>query len=99
MFVRSTSRLFFQVEDGIRVLTVTGVQTCALPIFVVFVPFWVLITMALIGVLYALIFATILLRTPDIAADTRRASFHSAVSYSLVVLPLMIFLVDRKSVV
>lgn len=60
---------------------------------VVFVPFWVLITMALIGVLYALIFATILLRTPDIAADTRRASFHSAVSYSLVVLPLMIFLV------
>ena len=60
---------------------------------VVFVPFWVLITMALIGVLYALIFAAILLRTPDIAADTRRASFHSAVSYSLVVLPLMIFLV------
>src|SRR5205085_8757461 len=24
----------FQAEDGIRVLTVTGVQTCALPIFV-----------------------------------------------------------------
>src|SRR2546430_12902006 len=24
---------FFQAEDGIRVLTVTGVQTCALPIF------------------------------------------------------------------
>src|SRR5256886_4188508 len=27
---------FFQAEDGIRDLTVTGVQTCALPIFVVF---------------------------------------------------------------
>src|SRR2546430_10079861 len=24
--------VFFQAEDGIRVLTVTGVQTCALPI-------------------------------------------------------------------
>src|SRR5256886_5882767 len=24
---------FFQAEDGIRYLTVTGVQTCALPIF------------------------------------------------------------------
>src|SRR5256886_5174596 len=27
---------FFQAEDGIRDLTVTGVQTCALPIFGVF---------------------------------------------------------------
>src|SRR2546430_8797221 len=36
--VRVESRLcmfffFFQAEDGIRDLTVTGVQTCALPIF------------------------------------------------------------------
>src|SRR2546430_3264863 len=29
--------VFFQAEDGIRDLTVTGVQTCALPIFVLFV--------------------------------------------------------------
>src|SRR2546430_6841844 len=29
---------FFQAEDGIRDLTVTGVQTCALPIFAV--PAW-----------------------------------------------------------
>src|SRR5256886_11931108 len=28
----SSSFLFFQAEDGIRDLTVTGVQTCALPI-------------------------------------------------------------------
>src|SRR5688572_31972929 len=27
---------FFQAEDGIRVLTVTGVQTCALPILMLF---------------------------------------------------------------
>src|SRR2546430_4229764 len=29
----SISYFFFQAEDGIRDLTVTGVQTCALPIF------------------------------------------------------------------
>src|SRR2546430_3175672 len=29
---------FFQAEDGIRYLTVTGVQTCALPISTAFVP-------------------------------------------------------------
>src|SRR2546430_280816 len=29
---RFTPRFFFQAEDGIRDLTVTGVQTCALPI-------------------------------------------------------------------
>src|SRR2546430_7643592 len=29
----TVSVFFFQAEDGIRDLTVTGVQTCALPIF------------------------------------------------------------------
>src|SRR2546430_12886760 len=29
---------FFQAEDGIRDLTVTGVQTCALPIWILFKP-------------------------------------------------------------
>src|SRR5205085_4599771 len=29
---RRRARFFFQAEDGIRGLTVTGVQTCALPI-------------------------------------------------------------------
>src|SRR5256886_13209122 len=32
--IDSGSYFFFQAEDGIRYLTVTGVQTCALPIFV-----------------------------------------------------------------
>src|SRR2546430_13180175 len=31
--VTLVSVFFFQAEDGIRDLTVTGVQTCALPIF------------------------------------------------------------------
>src|SRR2546430_13324141 len=30
---QSSVLFFFQAEDGIRVLTVTGVQTCALPIY------------------------------------------------------------------
>src|SRR2546430_10146506 len=30
--MRGSSLFFFQAEDGIRDLTVTGVQTCALPI-------------------------------------------------------------------
>src|SRR5690554_7576492 len=30
---RSENHFFFQAEDGIRVADVTGVQTCALPIF------------------------------------------------------------------
>src|SRR5688572_32497906 len=33
MPTRSVDFFFFQAEDGIRDLTVTGVQTCALPIF------------------------------------------------------------------
>src|SRR5256886_4971462 len=33
MSVRVSCFFFFQAEDGIRDLTVTGVQTCALPIF------------------------------------------------------------------
>src|SRR5690606_39868038 len=32
------SSLFFQAEDGIRDFHVTGVQTCALPIFIPVVP-------------------------------------------------------------
>src|SRR2546430_8717024 len=31
--VQGVCRFVFQAEDGIRRLTVTGVQTCALPIF------------------------------------------------------------------
>src|SRR2546430_4093429 len=32
LYVHHISFFFFQAEDGIRDLTVTGVQTCALPI-------------------------------------------------------------------
>src|SRR2546427_5156246 len=43
-FITSDSFLFFffffQAEDGIRDLTVTGVQTCALPISSFWLDFW-----------------------------------------------------------
>ena len=37
---------FFQAEDGIRVRLVTGVQTCALPIFSIIFPLIYLLGMA-----------------------------------------------------
>src|SRR5690349_24751919 len=37
-FIPIVSFFFFQAEDGIRVLYVTGVQTCALPIWDMIVP-------------------------------------------------------------
>lgn len=60
---------------------------------VVFVPLWIVMCMAVIGVLYAVIFASILLRTPEVSAEQRRSSMHSAVSYSVVVVPLLVCLV------
>src|SRR5206468_7993095 len=37
---------FFQAEDGIRDLIVTGVQTCALPILLTTIPAWRAATLA-----------------------------------------------------
>ncbi|XP_076346971.1 transmembrane protein 185B [Tachypleus tridentatus] len=60
---------------------------------VVFVPLWIVMCLAVIGVLYAIIFASILLRTPEVSPEQRRSSLHSAISYSLIVVPLLVFLV------
>ncbi|KAH9390095.1 hypothetical protein TYRP_007644 [Tyrophagus putrescentiae] len=64
---------------------------------VVFVPLWILLCLAIIGVLYALIFAVILFRTPEVSAEQRRASFYSALAYTLIVLPLLVFFVLLSS--
>src|SRR3712207_7349340 len=37
---------FFQAEDGIRDIGVTGIQTCALPISKTFAPSWCMMEMA-----------------------------------------------------
>src|SRR2546430_4521300 len=36
VYISNSFFFFFQAEDGIRDLTVTGVQTCALPIYGIF---------------------------------------------------------------
>src|SRR5438270_7849433 len=41
--------LFFQAEDGIRALTVTGVQTCALPIYLLLTAHALLVTLVLVA--------------------------------------------------
>ncbi|XP_022644789.1 transmembrane protein 185B-like isoform X1 [Varroa jacobsoni] len=58
----------------------------------VFVPLWLLLCVALVGVLYSLIFAAILARTPEVTAEQKRLASHSAVSYTLLVLPFVAFL-------
>ncbi|CAG9861483.1 unnamed protein product [Phyllotreta striolata] len=58
---------------------------------VVFVPLWIVMCLSLVGVLYTIIFAAILLRTPEVSAQQRRSSFHSAVGYTFLVIPILVF--------
>lgn len=60
---------------------------------VVFVPLWIVMSVAFIGVLYAIIFAGILLRTADVNREQRRTSVHSAIAYSFLVVPILVCLV------
>lgn len=41
--------------------------------------------------LYTIIFAGILLRTPEVNAHQRRKGFQSAVGYTFLVIPILIF--------
>jgi len=56
---------------------------------VTFIPLWIVLCVSLIGVLYTIIFAGILLRM----SDQRRSSTNSALGYSFLVVPLLVFLV------
>jgi hypothetical protein len=58
---------------------------------VVFVPLWIVMCLSLVGVLYTIIFAAILLRTPEVNAQQRRSSFKSALGYTFLVIPILIF--------
>lgn len=60
---------------------------------VTFIPLWIVLCVSLIGVLYTIIFAGILLRMPDVNSDQRRSSTNSALGYSFLVVPLLVFLV------
>lgn len=56
-----------------------------------FVPLWALLCLSLVAVLYAIVFAAVLLRTPQINARQRRTSLHSAVAYTFLVVPILVF--------
>merc|ERR1719220_1707161 len=58
-----------------------------------FVPLWIVLCISLVGVLYTIIFAGILLRMPEVNAEQRRTSTNSALGYSFLVIPLLVFLV------
>jgi len=58
---------------------------------VVFVPLWIVMCLSLVGVLYTIIFAAILLRTPEVNAQQRKSSFQSALGYTFLVIPILIF--------
>ncbi|GFX15052.1 transmembrane protein 185B [Trichonephila clavipes] len=54
---------------------------------VVFVPLWIVMCMAVIGVLYAIIFASILLRTPEVLLSNKLDS-ESSLTYAATCIPL-----------
>jgi len=60
---------------------------------IIFVPTWIVLCISLVGVLYTIIFAGILLRMTEVNAEQRRTSTNSALGYSFLVIPLLVFLV------
>jgi uncharacterized membrane protein len=46
---------------------------------------------SMIGVIYAVILAIILSRSPEIIRDQRRGNLTTAIGYSLLVIPMLIF--------
>ncbi|KAG1698547.1 Transmembrane protein 185-like [Nymphon striatum] len=60
---------------------------------IMFVPTWIVMCVALVGIMYAIIFAILLLRTPEVNQEQKQASVYSACAYSLIVIPLLIFLI------
>lgn len=57
-------------------------------------PLWIVLCLSLVGVLYTIIFAGILLRTPQVNAEQRRSWFNSALAYTFLVVPILVFQVS-----
>ena len=64
---------------------------------VVFIPMWIVMCVALIGVLYAITLAIVLMKSPDIIPEQRRGNIYSAVGYTCLVVPILTFLVSTHS--
>lgn len=63
----------------------------------VFVPLWIVMCLSLVSVLYTIIFAGILIRTPEVNQRQRRTSFNVAIGYTLLVIPILVFQVSRTT--
>ncbi|CAJ0564984.1 unnamed protein product, partial [Mesorhabditis spiculigera] len=60
---------------------------------VVFIPLWVVLSLSVVGVLYALILAVLLARSRHLMPAHRRHHLYSAVFHTLLVLPALVCLV------
>ncbi|KRY43383.1 Mitochondrial-processing peptidase subunit beta [Trichinella spiralis] len=60
---------------------------------IVFIPFWIVLCLSLIGVLYAIILAMLLIRSIDLLPEYRRQHVYSAIAYAILVVPFLIFVV------
>lgn len=58
---------------------------------IVFIPMWIVMCTAMIGVLYVIIFAIITVKSPDIIPQHRRGNISIAIGNSFIVVPLLIF--------
>lgn len=58
---------------------------------VVFVPMWIVICLSLVSVLYNIIFCGIMMRTPEVSLQQKKAALNAAVGNICTVLPLLCF--------
>ena len=77
----SFNNLVWHLED----LIVSLLRLILWPWEITFVPLWIVLCISLVGVLYTIIFAGILLRMPEVNAEQRRTSTNSALGENLVI--------------
>uniref|UniRef100_A0A914ZG54 Rab-like protein 3 n=1 Tax=Parascaris univalens TaxID=6257 RepID=A0A914ZG54_PARUN len=59
---------------------------------IVFIPLWVVLSLSVVGVLYALVLAIVLARSVHMLASQRRQHLYSALCHTLLVIPILVFL-------
>ena len=59
---------------------------------IVFIPIWIVMCVSMIGVIYAIILAIILLvKSPNMIPEQRRGNLTTAIGYTFLVIPMLIF--------
>lgn len=59
---------------------------------IVFIPLWVVVSLSVVGVLYAFVLALVLTRSVQMLPSQRRQHLYSALCHTLLVIPILIFL-------